>query len=123
MTNKTIFLDSFTFIRLAEDPEFSSATKDFILSGKYTLIIGVMNLIEIYKWKKYWSQVSEFIASVPFCIAQNPDRIADAEVESYPDKISLPTGFCSSDFSYSKAELINAIEVNLVQKIAAFEEN
>lgn len=123
MTKKTIFLDSFTLIRLGEDPEFSLIIKKFIVSDQYTLVIGVMNLIEIYKWRKYWVQISDFISSVDFCISQNPDQIADTEVQNYPIKISLPTEFCSSDYLYSKAELKNAIEINLVKKISLFEEN
>jgi hypothetical protein len=123
MAKKTIFLDSFTFIRLAEDPAFSLAAKNYLLSGEYTLVIGVMNLIEIYKWRTYWREISDFISSVNFCITQNPDQVANAEVLNYPTKISLQTEFCSSDFSYSKAELINAIETNLDGKIALFEKS
>jgi hypothetical protein len=123
MAIKTIFLDSFTFVRLAEDPKFSLAVKNYILSGQYTLVIGVMNLIEIYKWRTYWAEISDFISSVDFCISQNPDQIADTEVQNYPIKISLPTEFCSSDFLYSKAELINAIETDLKEKVSFFEKN
>jgi len=123
MSNKLLFLDSFVFIRMAEDTNLATAVKSYIISNEYTLIIGVMNLIEVYKWQKYWAQVCDFVASVPFCVAQNSEQISETEVSKYPDKIDLPTAFCSSDYSFSKTELEDAIEVNLRNKISSFEKH
>ena len=121
MERKLIFLDSFALLRIAEDPRLAALATKYIASNQYVLVIGVMNLVEIYKWKAYWSKVSDFVASVAFCVAQNPEKLAAAEVQNYPNPIALPVGFCSLDFSYSKGELIEAIEINLAGKITAFE--
>src|SRR5262245_15325854 len=98
MDRKYIFLDSFIFMEIGRDNKLRDAIKSYILSNHLTLVIGVMNLIEVYKWKRYWSEVSDLISSVPFCIAENAERIADFEVSNYPNRIELPTSFCSSDF-------------------------
>jgi len=80
-----------------------------------------MNLIEIYRWKKRWTEVADFISSVPFYIAQNPEEITDNEVLNYPNEVALPISFRSSDYSYSRAELEEAIEINLQGKISSFD--
>jgi hypothetical protein len=121
MTNKYLFLDSFVFIRIAEDAQLANEVRDYITVNNFTLVVGVMNLIEVYKWKKYWEPVIELISSVPFCIAENPEKIAMSEVSSYPNEINLPTGFCSSESSFTETDLKKAIEVNLRKKISAFE--
>ncbi len=121
MTNKPLFLDSFVFIHIAEDNQLATDIMSYIKSNKYTLVIGVMNLIELYKWKKCWEKVSEFISCVPFCIAQNPELIVATEVSKYPNNIELPTNFCSLDHSFSQSELKKAIEVNIRTKISFFE--
>jgi hypothetical protein len=66
--------------------------------------------------------VADFIASVPFCIAQNSDRVADAEVASYPGEISLPAAFRSSDHAFSRCDLREALEENLRFRIGQFRE-
>ncbi len=109
------------FIHIAEDNQLASDIRSYIKSNKYTLVIGVMNLIELYKWKKFWGQVSDFISCVPFCIAQNPELIAATEVSKYPNNIELPTNFCSLDHSFSQSELKEAIEINMRGKISNFE--
>ena len=121
MNNKTIFLDHFALVRVTSDQLFAAIVKEFVISNEYTLIIGVMNLIELYRWKKRWSEVIDLIASMPFCIAQNPEEITDSEIRNYPKEISLPTGFCSSDYTYSYTDLKGAIEINLRGKIASFD--
>jgi len=52
MNNKTIFLDHFALVRVTSDQLFTAIVKEFVTSNEYTLIIGVMNLIELYRWKK-----------------------------------------------------------------------
>lgn len=121
MSKKYLFLDSFVFIRIAEDTNLAREVRDYVLASNYTLVVGVMNLIEVYKWKKYWEPIADFISSVPFCIAENPEQIAAFEVSKYPNIIELPVGFCSSEFSFSQAQLKNAIEINLHQKMSTFE--
>ena len=121
MTAKTIYLDTFALVKISTDPILMSASAEYIRANSYTLIIGIMNLMEIYGWRKRWPQVSEFISSVPFCIAENPEKITAREIENYPNKIDLPVAFCSSDYAFSQLELQNAIELNLEEKIASFE--
>jgi hypothetical protein len=121
VNQKTIFLDSFAVVRVIADPSFATLVKQFIAREGYTLIIGVMNLIEFYRWKKRWTEIGEFISSVPFCIADNPEQLTDAEARNYPDEITLPVAFCSSDYSYTSTELKEAIEVNLRDKISVFD--
>jgi hypothetical protein len=122
MSRKTIFLDSFAIVRIVANPSFMELVKQFIANENYTLIIGVMNLIEFYRWKKRWEEISEFISSVPFCIAPNPEQLTDAEVHNYPEEITLPIAFCSSDHSYTRIELQEAIEANLSGKISVFDQ-
>lgn len=122
MDDKTLFLDSFALVNVVADPAFAAAARNFVISRGYTLIIGVMNLVEIYRWKKRWSEVADLISSLPFDIAQNPDQIADEEARNYPNDIVLPVGFRSSDYSYSSAELKNALEVNLRDRISSFDQ-
>ncbi len=120
---KTIFLDSFVLIELAKHPIWTENVREFIERNSYVLAVGVMHLIEIYKWKRYWSEIANFISSVPFVISEKPEHITKAEVEHYPNEISLPLTFDSSKHSYSKPELKEAIEINLKGKIAGFEQN
>ena len=80
MTQKTIYLDSFALVKVSANPAFANTVINYINANNYTLIIGVMNLMEIYTWPKRWADVSEFIASVPFCIAQNPEQIAAHDI-------------------------------------------
>jgi hypothetical protein len=121
LMRKLIFLDAFVLIRGAEDNAFADLTRKYIEAEQYTLLVGLMNLIEIYKWKKHWPQICDFIASIPFCIAPDPRRIADAEISSYPNRSDLPTVFCSSEHAFSRTELKEAIEINLEQVISSFE--
>jgi hypothetical protein len=61
------------------------------------------------------------VSSVPFCIAQNTDKITALEVASYPNELTaLPVGFCSLDYSFSADELKQAIAFHLNGKIAGF---
>ncbi len=80
-----------------------------------------MNLIEIFKRKERWHEVCEFLASGHFCIARNPDAILDEEVRCYPNKIALPVGFRSSEYSYSRDDLVAGLEENLRKKIPSWE--
>ncbi len=121
MNRKTLFLDTFAIARVVADPSFATLVKQFVDSESYALIIGVMNLIEVYRWKKRWSEICEFISSVPFCIATNPEELTDVEASKYPDEITLPVGFCSLDHSYTSTELKEAIQVNLRDKISVFD--
>jgi len=121
MPSKTIYLDTFALVKISADPSLMSIVVKHINTSSYTLVVGIMNLMEIYTWPKRWSEVSEFISSVPFCIAENPEKIVALEIQNYPNKIRLPVAFCSSEHSFSRAELKDAIELNLKEKIASFE--
>ena len=123
MNGETLFLDHFALVQIATDQPLAVAAKEFISANEYTLIVGVMNLVEAHGWRKRWSEVADFISSVPFCIARNPEEITDNEVRNYPNEISLPTGFCSSNGAYSRTELKAAIENNLKGKVASFDEH
>jgi hypothetical protein len=98
------------------------AVKKFITDENYVLVVGVMNLIEFYRWKKRWNEIADFISSVPFCIAPNSDQLTDAEIRSYPESIVLPIAFCSLDYSYTTTQLKEAIEINLRGKISEFDQ-
>ena len=57
MNSKTIFLDYFATIRITSDEPLATLTRKFIVSEGYTFTIGIMSLIELYKWKKGWDRV------------------------------------------------------------------
>jgi hypothetical protein len=121
MSNKTIYLDTFALTKISTDASLRAATVKSIHANSYILIVGIMNLMELYTWPKRSSDVSDFISSVPFCIAENPEKILALEVQNYPNPIDLPIAFCSSEHSFSNAELKEAIEINLKTKVALFE--
>ena len=120
---KTIFLDTSILLEIAKSPGLVGNVCKFIDGNDYTLVIGIMNLIEIQKWKRYWHGVTSFISSVPFVISKNSEYITKAEVEHYPNEASLPIALASSDFPYSREQTIQAFEINLNGKIAGFERN
>lgn len=120
VTTKKIYLDTFAFVKIAADDRMAEAARKYLVEGGWELVVGTLNLQEIYSWPSCWSSVATFISSVPFCIARNSDRIADAELASYPAAISLPIGFRSLDHCFSSEELGRAIEHNMRLKIASF---
>jgi hypothetical protein len=116
-----LYLDTFAAVRVASDAAFASAARAYILSENFVLVQSTMNLVEIFSWPQRWPDVVSFVSSVPFCIAQNTDKITACEIASYPDELtSLPVGFCSSDHSFSADELVEAIYFHLKGKIADF---
>lgn len=120
MMTKKIYLDTFAFVKIAADARMAEATRKYFVEDGWELVVGTLNLQEIYSWPSCWSSVATFISSVPFCIAQNSDRIADAELAGYPDAIPLPIGFRSLEHGFSSEELRGAIEHNMRAKIASF---
>lgn len=120
---KTLLLDTFVLIEIAKNPDWSQDVCKFITQNDYTIVIGTMNLIELYKWEKYWGGVASFISSVKFVVAENPEQITNAEVENYPNEVVLPIAFNPSDYQFLSETLREAIEMNLKGKIAAFEKN
>ena len=124
MDNKrTIFLDTNVLLELGKFPDWAKTVRNFIEQNNFVLVIGVMHLIEIYKWKRYWSIITSFISSVPFVIYKNPERITEEEVANYPNETSLPVAFDSTQQGYSEDELKQAIEFNLKRKVSAFEKS
>src|SRR5436305_1428432 len=124
MEKQYLYLDTFASVRVASDAALASAAKAYILSENFVLVQSTMNLMELFSWPKRWSEVVSFVSSVPFCVAQNTDKITAREVASYPDELaSLPVGFCSLDYSFSADELREAISLHLQGKIADFAEN
>jgi hypothetical protein len=121
MEKRYLYLDTFALVKVASDVALSSATKAYIENNGLTFVHGAMNLMEVVSWKRRWSEVIEFISSVPFCVAENTDRITAREVECYPDELtSLPVGFCSSDYAFSTDELRDALSLHLRGKVADF---
>lgn len=121
MGNRYLYLDTFASVRVASDATLASAAKAYIANENFVLVHSTTNLIELFSWPKRWSEVVSFISSVPFCIAQNTDKITAQEVASYPDELTdLPVGFCSLDYSFSTDELIEAISLHIKGKIADF---
>src|SRR5688500_12695507 len=103
---RLLYLDTFATVRVVSDAALAAATRAYIAAEGYILAVGTMNLMELVSWPKRWSEVSAFVSSVPFCIAQNADEIAAKEIAAYPNELaSLPIGFSSSDHSFSAAEL------------------
>lgn len=91
--NKTLFLDSFALAEIAADRAFMDNVRDFISSNDYTLILGVTNLLEIYRWQKRWPEMISLVSSDHFCIVENSERIPDEEVRNYPNDIVRPISF------------------------------
>lgn len=120
---KTIFLDTLVLLELAKYPDWAESVRKFIEQNNYILVVGVMHLIEAYKWKRYWSEIANFISSVPFVISENPEKITKTEVANYPDEITLPVAFDPTHYPYSKDELKQAIEINLKGKVSHLEKN
>jgi hypothetical protein len=121
MEKRYLYLDTFATVRVASDAAFASAARAYILREKFVLVQSTMNLTELFSWPKRWHEVVSFVSSVPFCIAQNTDKITDCEIARYPDELtSLSVGFCSSDHSFSADELREAITFHLEGKIADF---
>ncbi|HEX3527557.1 MAG TPA: hypothetical protein VH988_10845 [Thermoanaerobaculia bacterium] len=124
MGKRFLYLDTFATVRVVSDAALAEATRTYIANENFVLVIGSLNLMEIVSWPKRWSEVVSFVSSVPFCIAQNSDKIAAKEVANYPNEIaSLPVGFSSSDHSFSSGDLANALSLHLKGKITEFERN
>jgi hypothetical protein len=121
---RTLYLDTFATVRVASDPEKAASARDYIKSAGFELVVGAINLLEIFAWPKRRSEVLDFLSSVPFSIAQNPEDVAATEVACYPNPVNeLPVAFRSLDHLSSQAELREALEVNLMGKIAAYRRN
>jgi hypothetical protein len=118
---KTLFLDTSILLEIAKASDYGQEIRRFIEQNGFILVIGVMNLIEIQKWKQYWHSVAIFISSVPFLIAETPENITRAEVENYPNEISLPIALDSSIFAYSADQTAEALESNLSGKVTRLE--
>jgi hypothetical protein len=117
----TLFLDTLALVRIAANPIHSAQVTSHINEQGKLLIVSVWNLIELYQHQRRWTEVIQFITSVPFCLAQNPEQILDSEVQSYPVKAILPTGFCSYEHEFSAGDLAQAIETNLQDKISRYD--
>lgn len=121
MESRFLYLDTFASVRVASDPALAAATRAYIMSEGFRLVVGVVNLIELVSWPKRWSDLLSFVSSVPFCIAQNPEEVAALEIASYPRELTvLPVGFCSSDHSFSVDELRDALSIHLEGKVTDF---
>jgi hypothetical protein len=121
MEKRYLYLDTFASVRVASDATLASAAKAYIVDENLTLAHSAMILMELFSWPKRWPEVVSFVSSVPFCIAQNTDKITAQEIATYPNELtSLPVGFCSSDYSFSTDELREAISFHLKGKIAEF---
>lgn len=118
---RKIYLDSFVYSHIAKDKSFAENVRRFITQEDFTLVCSGINFIEIYPNKKRWIDICEFIGSVSFAIAANPDEIAAQEVRSYPASVNLPVWFVSKDTEFTKAELSEAIQTNLESKIKSFQ--
>src|SRR4051794_29017343 len=116
-----LYLDTFASVRVASDAALASATRAYIADEDFILVVSAMNLMELVSWPKRWTEVVSFVSSVPFCIAQNTDKIVASEVAIYPNElISLPVGFCSSDYSFSTDQLREALSFHLKGRVADF---
>jgi len=116
----TLFLDSFVYSHIARDSDFAAQVRQFIEKQDYVLAVSIVNLIEFLPHRKRLEAILDFIVSVPFAIARNVDEIVDDEIRNYPQSISLPTGFVSTQASFSRDELCTALHENLVLKVSFF---
>lgn len=116
----TIFLDSFVYAHIARDAAFADEVRLSILERNQTLVVSTVNLIEILPNKKRLDAIQDFIVSVPFAIAYNVDEIVELEVTRYPEPVSLPFRFDSTQSSFKKEVLRDALEENLIGKVASF---
>ena len=123
MGTKKVYLDTFALVKVGADASLRQAARRYFEDDERELVVGALNLVEVYPHQRRWSEVANFISSVPFCIAQNPDQVADAEVARYPEATTLPVVFRSSDHRFSSAELGDAIVGNMRLKIASFNRN
>ena len=69
------------------------------------------------------TNILEFIASVPFIITKNIDILFDEEVKNYPNPITLPYSLHSSQLSSDRTIIVNALKINLINKISVYENN
>lgn len=121
MGKSFLYLDTFALVRVASDAALASSARNYFATNDFFLTISAMNLMELVSWPKRWSEVVSFVSSVPFCVAQNVDEIAAAEVACYPNELaSLPLGFCSLDHSFSADALSNALALHLQGKVSEF---
>lgn len=117
----TLFLDTLALVRIAANPTHSAQVTSYINEQGKLLVVSIWNLIELYQHQRRWTEVIQFIISVPFCLAQNPEQILDSEVQSYPVKSVLPMGFCSYEHEFPEVELAQAIEANLRDKLSKYD--
>lgn len=121
MQRRFLYLDTFASVRVATDPALAVATRACLVREGFSLVVGVMNLMELVSWPKRWAELLSFVSSVPLCIAQNPEEIAATEVANYPSEITtLPVSFCSSDHTFSADELRDALSTHLEGKVTDF---
>jgi len=120
-TSKTIFLDSFMFIKAFKDASLQTKLQNYLTAQGRILVVNAVSLIEIYlDQPSRWEEIADFLSAVPFCIAKNPENIFAEEVKHYPYTIPLPLDFCSQAHADSMTELRKAIEDNIKSKIPAF---
>lgn len=124
MKPRFLYLDTFASVQIASDSELAAQTKNYIANEGFTLVVGVMNLIELFSWSKRWPEFVSFVSSVPFCIVQNLEEVAAAEIASYPNELTcLPVGFSSAEHSFSEDELRDALSIHLKGKVSGFSRN
>jgi hypothetical protein len=119
----TLFLDTHVLVRVAAEPPRVEAVQHYIASQGYTLAVGSLNFTELYQHESRWEEVAEFIASVPFCIVENIEKVTEREVLNYPSATTLLAEFSSVDAGLTRDELKHAIQANLGGKVAEFDRN
>lgn len=123
MAARTLFLDTHALFRLASNAAHAQAAQQFMTMYNYTGITCTLNYVEMHPHRRGWDAVSDFIASVPFCSAENIELLTEREVSHYPDPVSLRMGFCSGDTAFTSAELKDAILTHLQGKLSGFHAN
>lgn len=123
MSPRTLFLDTHVLIRVAVIQARAQAVREYLASQGYTLAVSALNFTELYQHERRWEDVAEFIASVPFCIVENIEKVTEREVLHYPAATTLCSEFCSADSGFLREELKGAILTNLAGKVAGFDKN
>lgn len=117
---RTLFLDTFALFEIAKSPERVTAVQHYVRSRDFIVVTSSQIMAEAYPNQQRWNDIAGFLASLPFCIAEVVDKLAEREAKAYPETTALHMEFCSADITFSQEELKDAILLNLQGKVAGF---
>src|SRR5690349_21347296 len=92
----TLFLDTFALFKIAKSSTRMQAIRQHVLDQNFTVITSSTNVTEMFPNDQGWERVADFLASMPFCIAETVDKLTEREVRQYPGATTLGMEFCST---------------------------